>query len=49
MELLYMPKERNELSDYVFSHWFPMRRSSQESRVVKEVWRGEAQPNGDVM
>ena len=46
-----MPKELNDLSDHVLSHWFPMRKSSHagagkengEDWTVKEAWEGQVQ------
>jgi hypothetical protein len=45
MGLLHMPKELNDLSEHVISHWFPLRKSSHASagmktEQMKEAWEG---------
>ena len=46
MGFLHMPKELNDFSDRVLSHWFPPRKSSHvgagrnEDRAVTEAWEG---------
>ena len=49
MEFLHMPKELNDLSDHVLSHWFPTWKNSyagvgRKTKQWKKCGRGGAQP-----